>query len=78
MIYKFANCTSLTSVTLSNKLETIESLTFYGCTSLKNITIPASVKTIEHSAFNYSGLEGITLSTGLKTIGAVFFATARA
>ena len=54
----FSNCIKLTSVTLSNQLETIENNTFSGCTSLESITIPSSVTKIGEGAFySCSGLK---------------------
>ena len=57
----FSNCIKLTSVTLSNQLETIENGTFQGCTSLESITIPSSVTKIGSYAFGgCSGLKVVT------------------
>ena len=57
----FSNCIKLTSVTLSNQLETIENGTFQGCTSLESITIPSSVTKIGSYAFG--GCSGLKLVT---------------
>lgn len=48
--YVFKNCTSLQSVTLSNKIEVIWFDCFAGCTSLK-ITISKTVTIICENAF---------------------------
>ena len=49
--YAFANCTSLTSVTIPNTVTKIEEHAFDGCTWLSSVTIPSSVKTIGDYAF---------------------------
>ena len=48
----FADCTSLTSVTIPESVTEIESYTFSGCTSLTAVTIPASVTEIWPNAFS--------------------------
>lgn len=66
----FANCTSLSSISLPNKLIGIGDFAFYGCTSLKNITLPDKLEAIGASAFgNCSSLKSITLPDKLITIG---------
>ena len=47
----FYNCTSLTSITLGNSVESIGNSTFYGCSNLGSIIIPESVKSIGCDAF---------------------------
>ena len=66
----FAGCTSLSSITLPNSLQTIKGSAFQSCSSLMAITIPASVKTIVGNAFdNCTGLITCTiLSTQLTRI----------
>lgn len=48
----FRNCTSITSVTISDGVTSIDYEAFSGCTSLKNITIPDSVTSINYEAFS--------------------------
>lgn len=50
-IYAFSGCSELTSVTLSNKLETIPYCAFKDCYKLNSIVIPESVKDIGEWAF---------------------------
>lgn len=50
--YAFANCTSLTSVTIPPSVTSIEGVAFQYCTSLTNVTIPASVTAIIATAFS--------------------------
>ena len=47
----FANCSSLTSITIPNSVTDIGSHAFRGCSSLTSITIPNSVRTIGSHAF---------------------------
>ena len=52
MSYKFAFCSSLTSVTIGNSVISIESDAFFGCRGLTSITIPNSVTIIGGAAFS--------------------------
>lgn len=47
----FADCTSLTSVTIPDSVTKIEDGAFADCTSLTSVTIPDSVTTIGYDAF---------------------------
>ena len=68
--YAFANCTSLTSVTIPNSVTCIGEDAFYGCTSLPSITIPNSVTSIGNGAFQYcSSLTSVTISNSVTSIG---------
>ena len=49
----FYECTSLTSVTISDSVTSIGEDAFYGCTSLTKITIPDSVTEIRVNAFTF-------------------------
>ncbi|MBR5295628.1 MAG: leucine-rich repeat domain-containing protein, partial [Clostridia bacterium] len=42
---------------------------FYGCKALNSVTIPASVKEIGESAFEWTGLTGVTIPSGVTSIG---------
>ncbi len=72
----FAECTSLTSITLPpHSLTTIGDQAFEQCSSLTSITLPDSVTTIGDQAFmQCSSLTSITLPDSLTTIGASAFA----
>lgn len=64
----FYECTSLTSLTLPNTLETIKTA-FRNCTSLKSVVIPDSVKTIGTQAFDEcSKLSSVTLGNSVEKI----------
>ena len=47
----FADCSSLTSVTIGNSVTSIGDDAFYGCSSLTSVTIPNSVTSIGDDAF---------------------------
>lgn len=54
----FADCTELTELILSNKLETIDKVAFMN-TGLKTIDIPKSVTTIGADIFSATGIETV-------------------
>ncbi len=49
--WAFYNCSSLTSINITNSVTSIGELAFYGCSNLTSITIPSSVNSIGESAF---------------------------
>ena len=49
--YAFENCSSLTSIVISDSVTSIGYRAFYNCSGLTNIEIPASVTSIGSSAF---------------------------
>lgn len=67
----FQGCTSLVKVNMDvpSVLETIESGAFMGCSVLRNLDLPSTLKTIGPSAFQSSGLQKISLRSGLNAIG---------
>ncbi len=56
--YAFAECSSLTSITIPNSVTCIENYAFERCSSLTSIEIPNSVTTIGKEAF--SSCSGLT------------------
>ncbi|MDP4121276.1 MAG: leucine-rich repeat protein [Bacillota bacterium] len=67
--WAFANCSGLTSITISNSVTSIGDSTFAFCSGLKSITIPNGVKTIAYCAFEgCSGLKSITIPNSVTTI----------
>ena len=63
----FNSCANLTSVTISNRLDTISERTFEKCTGLNSVTIPNSVKTVNYGAFfSCTGLTTIYIPDGLN------------
>ena len=70
----FEDCTSLTTVTLSDTVSSLAPRAFSNCISLTEITIPKGVTAISDSAFyNCTGLTCVNLPEKLKTIDAYAF-----
>ena len=70
----FYGCTSLTSVTISNSVTTINGYVFSGCTSLTSVTIPNSVTMIGNYAFdNCTSLTSVTIPNSVTVIGSYAF-----
>jgi hypothetical protein len=80
----FAECTSLSSVTIPASVTSIGTEAFFGCTSLSSVTIPASVTFIGEGAFagclslraigaaaenrNYKDIDGVLFTKDGTTI----------
>jgi len=65
----FRNCTSLTSVTISDSVTSIDYGAFYGCTGLTSVTIPNSVTSIgDFAFFDCTGLTSVTISDSVTSI----------
>ena len=65
----FANCVSLSNVTLGFLTSRISSKAFYGCRNLKHIELPNGIEEIGSSAFYGCGLTSITIPENIKEIG---------
>ena len=66
----FADCTSLTEVTIPGSVTEIGDYAFADCTSLTEVTIPGSVTEIDDYAFrDCTSLTEVTISAGVTTIG---------
>ena len=66
----FQNCSSLTNITIPNRVTSIGGYAFNYCSSLTNITIPNSVTSIGSSAFSgCSSLKNITIPNSVTGIG---------
>lgn len=64
------NCRQMTSVTLSDGVESIGSYSFSNCIQMSGITIPNTVKTIEPYAFYLdSGLASVVIPDSVESIG---------
>ena len=70
----FADCSSLTSVTIPDSVTTIGAQAFYNCSSLTSITIPDSVIGIGDKAFyGCNSLTSITIPDSVTEYGKVIF-----
>ena len=70
----FEGCSSLTSVTLPDKLKYIERFSFDDCISLSSVTIPNSVTSIGFAAFQgCKALNSISIGNSVATIDASAF-----
>ena len=73
-IYAFAECSSLTSVTIPDSVTEIGEVAFAGCSSLERVTIGDSVTTIGEGAFaNCSSLTSVTIPNSVREIGGYAF-----
>ena len=66
--YLFSGCTSLSSVTLPEQLQTIPQSMFSSCVSLVEIPWPKEVKTIGNSAFSRCGVEHLVIPDTVEVI----------
>ena len=65
----FRQCTSLTTMRMSTKLETLSNYAFGGCTALKAAYIPGTVHTIGGGAFaNCSAISTIYMQEGIQGV----------
>ena len=72
----FKGCTSLTTVTLADGVEYIETAAFNGCTALSDITIPESVGYIKTGAFkDCTALTSVTVRSNCRIDMNVFPST---
>lgn len=70
----FANCTALTSVTMSAAVQSIEDYAFNSCQALTNVTIGSGVTTIGDGAFSDCiGLTSLALPEGVTSLGDYVF-----
>lgn len=65
----FYSCTRLSEVTLPESLASVDIYAFYKTTALSSISLPQGVAEIADYAFQQSGLQGMTLPSGLTSVG---------
>lgn len=71
----FANCTSLTSITIEAPITSVGTNAFANCTSLTAITLPDTVTSLGDAAFyGCSALTDVTLSENIAEMGLYCFA----
>lgn len=68
--YVFANCESLSDVTIAEGVTALNNYMFRGCTSLKSIKLPDTLTFLGTYTFVESGLESITIPKSVKTLAA--------
>jgi len=67
--YAFANCRSLTSITIPNSVTSIGNYAFYNCRTLTSVTIPNSVTSIGENAFDDCILlTSVEIGSGITSI----------
>lgn len=69
----FDSCTSLSSITIPDSVESIDTSAFSSCASLRTVTLPAILTTIGRSAFKSSSLNSVDAPEGLGTISSEAF-----
>lgn len=70
----FFDCTSLTDITWSPALTTIDWNVFYGCSSLTNLVLPASLETVDDYSFaDLSSLRTLKIGANATYFGANCF-----
>ena len=66
----FYECTSLTSISITNSVTSIGSNAFYGCSNLTSIVIPDSVTSIgDYAFYGCTSIESITIPESVTYIG---------
>lgn len=70
----FANCTSITDVTLGSNITIIGESAFAGCTSLTTVELSEGVEAIYDMAFENAGLTSITIPSTVTELGNNCFA----
>ena len=71
--YAFADCSSLSDISLPESLQNIGSYAFNNCSSLGTITIPESVQAIGSYAFYNTGINSVVLPEGITSINTCTF-----
>ena len=66
--FSFYGCGNLTSVSIADSVTSIGRAAFYDCYELSSISIPQGVTSMGISAFYGTGLQTVTLPSGLKVI----------
>ena len=70
--YAFEDCSSLTSVTLSNSITSIGQYAFSHC-PLTNIVLPSGVTTLKQYCFEYTPITDLDIPNSVTTVGTAVF-----
>ena len=74
MIYKYVNCSGLTSITIPSSVTSLGDRCFSYCRGLTSITIPSSVTSLGDECFcDCSGLTSITIPSSVTSLGEYCF-----
>ena len=73
----FENCFELGAVSLPTGLKTIGAGAFKSCESIKSVALPESVEKIGTLAFEWTGIENITVPASVKTLSFGAFASSK-
>lgn len=65
----FSDSDSLSSVTISEGVQTVGTRCFSGCESLTNASLPNSLNTIGYAAFANTNIKSINIPSGVTSIG---------
>lgn len=65
----FYDCDALTEITLPDSLQTIGNAAFSQCNFLTALTLPQNLERIETNAFQWSGIQEITLPPSVTYVG---------
>jgi hypothetical protein len=72
----FANCTSLTGITISTNVTSIGDYAFYNCSGLAALTLGSGVVSIGNYTFNgCSSLTSVTMDNNITSVGIYAFAS---
>ncbi len=75
----FYQCNNLTSVTVTDAVESLGKYAFFMCEKLNAVTLPSGLKSLGYGAFfGCSALENITIPAGVATIGGEAFGSCTA
>ena len=65
----FNGCIYVKEIVISEGVESIDEMAFYGCWKVESLTLPSTLKTIGNNAFDSIGLTEIIIPEGVESIG---------
>lgn len=60
--YAFVGCSAITSVTIEEGVQDVNTHAFWECSSLTTVTLPSTIMDLGNQAFGFSGLTTITIN----------------